>query len=99
MRLSMRLVVRPSKAFLDVVRARVRPAGAMEGAEVGAVLLVQGQVVDAVAALDVATKAAAVGGAELVGNCPQQLNTVVFWGDVAAVKQAMAALEAWASRE
>jgi ethanolamine utilization microcompartment shell protein EutS len=95
MAISARLVVKPAKALLEVLKSRLRPKSASDFNEVGALLLIQGAVVDVLAAIDVATKASNVKAAEVVGNCPQQLNTVVFWGSVSDVKQALSALKEW----
>ena len=59
----------------------------------GAVLLVQGQVADLFAAVDVGAKAAPVSVREVWGNCPQHLNTVAFWGTAADVRQVLSALK------
>jgi len=95
MAISARLVVKPTEALLEVLRSRLRPHVAEDFSGVGALLLIQGAVVDVLAAIDVATKASNVKASEVVGNCPQQLNAVVFWGSVSDVKQALSALKEW----
>ena len=95
MAISARLVVKPTEALLEVLRSRLRPQVVKDFSGAGALLLIQGAVVDVLAAIDVATKASNVKASEVVGNCPQQLNTVVFWGSVSDVKQALSALKEW----
>ncbi|AER65950.1 microcompartments protein [Thermovirga lienii DSM 17291] len=95
MAISARLVVKPTEALLEVLKSRLRPRVVKDFNGAGALLLIQGAVVDVLAAIDVATKASNVKASEVVGNCPQQLNTVVFWGSVSDVKQALSALKEW----
>jgi len=95
MAISARLVVKPTKALLEVLKVRLRPKDDSDFNGMGALLLIQGPVVDVLAAIDVGTKASNVKAAEIVGNCPQQLNTVVFWGSVSEVKQVLSALKEW----
>jgi len=95
MDISAQLVIKPSEVCLDVIKRRLRLPPAKEFSGAGALLLIQGKVVDVLAAVDVATKRSGVKAAEIVGNCPQQLNTIVFWGSVSDVKQALGALKEW----
>lgn len=97
MSLSFQLIVKPSPSCRAMILRRM-VRGGREEAEAGswgAALLVQGQVAEIIAAVDVGTKAASVVAAELVGNCPQHINTVAFLGTVADVKQALGALKDW----
>jgi len=57
------------------------------------VLLIQGQVAQILAALDIAVKVSSVRGYEVVGNCPQHINTIAIIGNVAQVQQALNALK------
>ena len=57
-----------------------------------AVGLVQGRLVDMIAAADVAEKAAAVRVYDLKGSCPQHLTMIGIFGDVAAVKASLDAI-------
>lgn len=97
MAMTCHLVVRPTEACRRIIERRLatKRDEALEGALWGAVLLVQGPVAEILAAVDVATKAAPVVAGEVVGNCPQQINTVAFIGAVSDVKLALAALKEW----
>ncbi|MDD4364447.1 MAG: BMC domain-containing protein [Synergistales bacterium] len=97
MAMNCHLIVKPTAACRRIIERRMasRWDETMEKASWGAVLLVQGPVAEILAAVDVATKAASVSAGEIVGNCPQQINTVAFVGAVADVKLALAALREW----
>ena len=58
-----------------------------------AVGLVQGKVVDMIAAADVAEKAGNVRVFDLKGICPQHITMIGIFGDIADVKASMAAIE------
>jgi microcompartment protein CcmL/EutN len=58
-----------------------------------AVGLIQGKVVDMIAAADVAEKAASVRVFDLKGICPQHITMIGIFGDIADVKASMAAIE------
>jgi len=59
-----------------------------------AVGLVQGKLVDMIAAADVAEKAADVRVFDLRGLCPQHITMIGIFGDIADVKASIAAIEA-----
>ncbi|KUK14032.1 MAG: BMC domain-containing protein [Synergistetes bacterium] len=88
------LIVRPTEACLEIIRSRLRPPLKEENLEGwDAVLLLQGYVAELLEAVDIATKATKVKAAEIVGNCPQQFNTIALWGRVSEVKQALLVLK------
>jgi microcompartment protein CcmL/EutN len=58
-----------------------------------AVGLVQGKVVDMVAAMDVAEKAANVRVFDLRGLCPQHITMIGILGDIADVKASIQAIQ------
>jgi len=58
-----------------------------------AVGLIQGKVVDMIAAADVAEKAANVKVFDLKGICPQHITMIGIFGDIAEVKASIAAIE------
>ncbi len=87
------LVNRPTKACLDILKARLRPkVEDKEFEECEAILLVQGGVAELIKIVDLVTKVVCVKAAEVVGNCPQQLNTIVFWGGTAEIEQAFSTI-------
>jgi hypothetical protein len=59
----------------------------------GAALLVQGIIPEIFYAADVGSKVGNVYVGEVVGNCPQHVNTIVFIGNVSDVNQVFAALK------
>lgn len=86
-------IFRPTEACLEIIRSRLRPRydAVLEKSE--ALLLVQGSVAEVIEVVDLVTKAVNVGAAEIIGNCPQQLNTIVFWGSTADIEQAITILK------
>ncbi len=94
---TLRLVVKPTDALKSMTLRRMPLEQRKEAEKIswGALLFVQGQVADILAATDIATKAARVYASELTGNCPQHINTVAFVGSVADVRQAKTAIEEW----
>ena len=94
MPLTYRLIQAPSEATREMLARRMglRKDEPVPGSW-GAVLLVQGQVADLFAAVDLGTKAAPVAAREVWGNCPQHITTVAFLGTQADVRQVLSALK------
>lgn len=65
----------------------------MESITWGAALLVQGMVVEIMAAADIGAEAANVFISELLGNCPQHITSVAFIGTPSQVNQVLLALK------
>lgn len=97
MAFSVHLISHPSPGVFEFIRQRVGAAGkkVISEAEVSftAVGLVQGKVVDMVAAMDVAEKAANVRVFDLRGLCPQHITMIGILGDIADVKASIQAIE------
>lgn len=93
MNLTFELVIKPSENFRKILLRRMPDVDKQNPPVMGAVLLIQGQVAQILAALDIAVKASSVRGYEVVGNCPQHINTIAIIGNVAQVKQALNALK------
>ena len=97
MAFSTQLISHPSPGVFEFIRQRTGAAGkkVLSEAEVSftAVGLVQGKVVDMVAAMDVAEKAANVRVFDLRGLCPQHLAMIGILGDIADVKASIQAIE------
>jgi hypothetical protein len=93
----MHLISHPSPGVFEFLRQRVGAVGKkiFADAEVPftAVGLVQGKVVDMIAAADVAEKAGNVRVFDLKGICPQHITMIGIFGDIADVKASMAAIE------
>ena len=99
MALAYRLILAPSESTKRMLTRRMTFGRAAEDAEKlqrqswGAVLLVQGAVPEIFYAADVGAKISPVLTAEVVGNCPQNIISMAFVGNVADVKQVLAALK------
>ncbi len=98
MALTHRLILAPSESTKRMLMRRMTFGRAAEEVERlqsqgwGAVLLVQGTVPEIFYAADVGAKTSPVLTAEVVGNCPQNIISMAFVGNVADVKQVWAAL-------
>jgi hypothetical protein len=97
MAFSIHLISHPSPGVFEFLRQRVGAVGkkVLTETEVPftAVGLVQGKVVDMIAAADVAEKAANVRVFDLKGICPQHITMIGIFGDIADVKAGIAAIE------
>lgn len=97
MAFNFQLISHPSPGVFEFLRQRAGTVGKkiLSDAEVPftAVGLVQGRVVDMVAAMDVAEKAANVRVFDLRGLCPQHLTMIGIFGDIADVKASIQAIE------
>ena len=94
MALNIQFISHPSPGVIQILAARMGAAAKGELADINAdaVGLVQGKLVDMIAAADVAEKTAAVRVFDLKGNCPQHLTMIGIFGDVAAVKASLDAV-------
>jgi BMC domain len=97
MAFSVRIISHPSPGVFEFLRQRVGTVGKKIFAEAEvpftAVGLIQGKVVDMIAAADVAEKAADVRVFDLKGICPQHITMIGIFGDIAEVKASIAAVE------
>jgi hypothetical protein len=97
MAFSIRIISHPSPGVFEFLRQRVGAVGKkiLSEAEVpySAVGLIQGKVVDMIAAADVAEKAASVRVFDLKGICPQHVTMIGIFGDIADVKASVKAIE------
>ncbi len=97
MALSTQIISHPSPGVFEFLRQRVGAVGKKVFAEAEApftaVGLVQGKVLDMIAAADVAEKAANVRVFDLKGICPQHITMIGIFGDIAEVKASIAAIE------
>lgn len=92
-----RIISHPSPGVFEFLRQRVGASGKKVFAEAevpfSAVGLVQGKLVDMIAAADVAEKAGNVRVFDLRGLCPQHITMIGIFGDIADVKASIAAIE------
>jgi len=97
MAFNIQIISHPSPGVFEFLRQRVGAGGkkVLAEAEVPftAVGLVQGRLVDMIAAADVAEKAANVRVFDLRGLCPQHITMIGIFGDIAEVKASIAAIE------
>jgi len=96
MALSTQIISHPSPGVFEFLRQRVGAVGKkiFADAEVPftAVGLVQGKVLDMIAAADVAEKAANVRVFDLKGICPQHVTMIGIFGDIADVEASIDAI-------
>ena len=97
MALSSRIISHPSPGVFEFLRQRVGAVGKKVFAEAEvpftAVGLVQGKLVDMIAAADVAEKAGDVRVFDLRGLCPQHITMIGIFGDIADVEASIADIE------
>ncbi len=97
MAFSIQLISQPAPGVFEFLRQRVGAVGKKVFAEAEvpftAVGLIQGRLVDMIAAADVAEKAADVRVFDLRGLCPQHITMIGIFGDIADVKASIAAIE------
>jgi len=97
MALSTRIISHPSPGVFEFLRQRVGAVGKKVFAEAEipftAVGLIQGKLIDMIAAADVAEKAGDVRVFDLRGLCPQHITMIGIFGDISDVKASIEAIE------
>ncbi|MGD8257552.1 MAG: BMC domain-containing protein [Desulfobacterales bacterium] len=97
MAFNIQLISHPSPGVFEFLRQRAGAVGKklLSETEVSftAVGLIQGRVVDMIAAADVAEKAASVRVFDLKGICPQHITMIGIFGDIADVQASIKAIE------
>jgi len=97
MALSTQVISHPAPGVFEFLRQRVGAVGKKIFAETEvpftAVGLVQGKVLDMIAAADVAEKAANVRVFDLKGICPQHVTMIGIFGDIADVEASIDAIK------
>ena len=97
MAFNIQLISHPTPGVFELLRQRVGATGKqiLSQPEIPftAVGLVQGKVLDMIAAADVAEKAANVRVFDLKGICPQHITMIGIFGDIADVKTSIKAIE------
>ncbi len=96
MALNYRLISHPAPGVFEFLRQRAGVGAKKVFAEAevpfSAVGLIQGKLIDMIAAADVAEKAAHVRVFDMRGLCPQHITMIGIFGDIADVKAAIAAI-------
>jgi hypothetical protein len=97
MAFNIHLISHPSPGVFELIRQRAGAVGKklLSEPEIphAAVGLIQGRVVDMVAAADVAEKAANVRVFDLKGICPQHITMIGIFGDIADVEASIKAIK------
>jgi len=97
MAFSTQIISHPSPGVFELLRQRAGAVGKKIFAEAEvpftAVGLVQGKVVDMIAAADVAEKAGDVRVFDLKGICPQHITMIGIFGDIADVEASIEAID------
>ena len=96
MAFSTQIISHPSPGVFELLRQRVGAVGKKIFAEAEIPFtagLVQGKVVDMIAAADVAEKAGDVRVFDLKGICPQHITMIGIFGDIADVEASIAAID------
>jgi hypothetical protein len=97
MAFNIHLLSHPSPGVFELIRQRAGAVGKKLLSEpeipYTAVGLIQGKVVDMVAAADVAEKAANVRVFDLKGICPQHITMIGIFGDIADVEASIKAIK------
>ena len=84
-----RIIKSPTKGTLDILERR-KGSGSKEKLEkVGAVGLVQGRLIEMIAAADIAEKAVGVTVEDIRGSCPQNMILLAIFGDTSSVESAI----------
>jgi ethanolamine utilization microcompartment shell protein EutS len=96
MALNIQFITHPGPGVIDMLMTRMGASGkkTLEIVSFSAVGLVQGRLVDMIAAADIAEKAAEVHVFDLKGSCPQHLTMIGIFGEIAAVKTSLEAIQA-----
>jgi hypothetical protein len=96
MALNIQFITHPGPGVIDMLMTRMGASGkkTLEIVNFSAVGLVQGRLVDMIAAADIAEKAAEVHVFDLKGSCPQHLTMIGIFGEIAAVKTSLEAIQA-----
>lgn len=88
-----RIIKSPTRGTVEMLdRRRSLPRPVEEYTRYDAIGLIQGKLLDMVAAADVAEKAAAVTVEEIRGLCPQHFALLAVFGDTASVQAAIRAI-------
>ncbi len=95
MALNIQFITHPGPGVVDILMSRMGVAGkkTLDLIDFSAVGLVQGKLVDMMYAADIAEKTANVHVFDLKGTCPQHLTMIGVFGEIAAVRTALDAIE------
>lgn len=96
MALNVQFITHPGPGVVNILMSRMSTAGrkTVDMIDFSAVGLVQGRLVDMIYASDIAEKSASVQVFDLKGSCPQHLTMIGIFGEIAAVKAALDAVNA-----
>lgn len=83
----------PNTFFLIISKMRPEFKSKLKNETFGAAAIIQDCIPNILYYADVAAKASNVKVAELMGNCPQSMTTIVILGEIESVKTALKAIE------
>ena len=88
------IIKQPSAGVLRMLESRSVVRDFWQSRSFDTIGLVQGKLLDMVAAADIAEKASDVGALEIKGICPQHFAMIAIFGDTAAVVEAIEQIKA-----
>ena len=88
-----RIIVSPMQETLEIVFSRANNKVDMSKVNTGSLGLIQGRMIDMIAAADIAQKAVNVTVCDVRGSCPQNMILIAILGDTSAVENAMASVK------
>ncbi|MBZ4666814.1 BMC domain-containing protein [Mahella sp.] len=96
--LNIKIINNPSEATIRLLLRKISDKQVREYLNNGAVNsvgLIQGQLVEIIAAADIAEKASGVQIAEITGSCPQHVTMIGIFGETSSVEESMKAVQSW----
>lgn len=96
--LAVEIINSPSKGVVAILLHKINDECIKEKLKNGVVNsigLIQGRLVDIIAAGNIAEKASDVDIAEISGICPQHISMIGIFGDTASVAEALKSIDLW----
>ncbi len=87
--MDIRIIKSPGRGTLDILERRRGSGGRQELAKTDAVGLVQGRLIEMIAAADIAEKSVGVTVEDIRGSCPQNMILLAIFGDTSSVEAAI----------
>ncbi len=84
-----RIIKSPTPATIDILMRRKGSSGTSLPECIDAIGLVQGPMIDMIAAADIAEKAVGVTVEDIKGSCPQNMILLAIFGDTSSVESAL----------
>lgn len=84
-----RVIKSPSQGTLEILERRIGSGNRTATEKADAVGLLQGRMIDMIAAADIAEKTAGVTVKDIKGSCPQNMILLAIFGDTSSVESAI----------